>query len=375
MTDSRAALADARRLVVKVGSSSLTDPTGHPAPERLRLLVDAVAARWHAGTEVLLVTSGAIAAGLGPLGLTSRPRDLPTQQAAASVGQGLLLQRYLAEFADHDIRVGQVLLTVVDITRQSTYQNAFRTLDRLLRLHTLPIINENDTVATHEIHFGDNDRLAALVAGLVGADGLVMLSDVDALYTAHPSQPGSERIDTVTDLDALDADTSRRGSSVGTGGMFTKLEAARIATGAGMPALIGSLSNVEHILSTSATGTVFDPVDRRRPRRLLWLAEASTSRGMLLVDAGAARAVAREGASLLPAGVRGVEGDFVAGEPVDIVGPDDVIVARGLAGFNSSEIEVMVGRHTDELAQNLGHDYAKAIVHRDALVLADKLHR
>lgn len=375
MTDARAALARAGRLVVKVGSSSLTDASGHLAPDRLRLLVDAVAARWHAGTEVLLVTSGAIAAGLGPLGLTSRPHDLATQQAAASVGQGLLVQRYLAEFATHEILVGQVLLTVSDITRQSTYQNAFRTLDRLLRLHTLPIINENDTVATHEIRFGDNDRLAALVAGLVGADGLIMLSDVDALYTAHPSQPDAERIDTVSDLDALDADTSRRGSKVGTGGMFTKLEAARIATGAGIPALIGSLVNVERILSESATGTVFDPADKRRPRRLLWLAEASTARGVLRVDGGAARAVAREGASLLPAGIRGVEGDFITGEPVDIVGLDDEIVARGLVGFNSSEIEVMAGRHTDELALNLGSDYAKAVVHRDALVLADKLHR
>lgn len=370
----RDTLARAKRLVVKVGSSSLTTPEGLLDTEKLGILVDAVGRRWLEGTQVLLVTSGAIAAGLAPLGLKSRPRDLATQQAAASVGQGLLLQHYSTAFSSLGVRVGQVLLTVPDIARQDTYQNAFRTLGRLLRLDTLPIINENDTVATHEIRFGDNDRLAALVAGLIRADGLVIISDVDALYTAHPDEPGARQIADVADIDALQVDTHRKGTAVGTGGMITKLEAARIATAAGMPALIGSLENVEELMSTARTGTMFAPIDKKRPRRLLWLAHVSTRRGQLHVDAGAVRAVTERGASLLPAGITAVEGDFLPGEPVDIVGPDGVSVARGLVGFSSPELQVMIGRNTVDLAENLGAGYAKVVVHRDVMVLLGRGH-
>ena len=213
------AVANAGRVVVKVGSSTLTTDTGGIDESRVAALVDALAERRASGIEVVLVTSGAIAAGLEPLNLRSRPRDLATQQAAASIGQGLLMHRYTEAFAAHGVTVGQVLMTAEDVVRRSHYRNAQRTLYRLLEMGALPIVNENDTVATDEIRFGDNDRLAALVAHLVHADLFVMLSDVDALYDAPPSRRGATRITEVTDPAQLDyVDVGRRGSSVGTGG-------------------------------------------------------------------------------------------------------------------------------------------------------------
>ena len=233
------AVASARRIVVKVGSSSLTTSKGAIDESRVVELVGALADRRASGTEIVLVTSGAIAAGLEPLGLKTRPRDLATQQAAASIGQGLLMHRYTEAFADREVTVGQVLMTAEDVVRRAHYRNAQRTLYRLLELGALPIVNENDTVATDEIRFGDNDRLAALVAHLVHADLFVMLSDVDALYDAPPTRKGATRITEVSHPDQLDAvDVGKRGSAVGTGGMVTKVAAARIAAGAGIPVVL-----------------------------------------------------------------------------------------------------------------------------------------
>lgn len=228
----RAAIAQAQRIVVKVGSSSLTGTDGDLSREAIDALVDALAARREQGHQVVLVSSGAIAAALNPLGLGKRPRDLATQQAAAAVGQGALVAAYTASFARHGLMVGQVLLTESDVTRRSHYVNARRTLVRLLNLGIVPVVNENDSVATQEIKFGDNDRLAALVAHLVKADALVLLSDVDALYTDHPSRPGARRIAAVDSrADLAGVEIGGTGSKVGTGGMQTKVEAAGIATG------------------------------------------------------------------------------------------------------------------------------------------------
>ena len=228
----RSVISSARRLVVKVGSSSLTGTDAGIDHARLVALVNALSHQHERGTQIVLVSSGAIAAGIHPLGLASRPRDLATQQAAASVGQGALLAAYTQSFAVHDITVGQVLLTADDVTRRTHYANARRTLERLLDLRVLPIVNENDTVATSEIRFGDNDRLAALVAHLIDADALILLSDVDALYDAPPHHAGARRIPLVTGPEDLAAvEIGRTGSKVGTGGMVTKIEAARIATG------------------------------------------------------------------------------------------------------------------------------------------------
>jgi len=367
----RSAVAGAQRVVVKVGSSSLTTTAGGIDPDRVTRLVDALAATRARGAEVVLVSSGAIAAGLAPLRLPRRPRDLATQQAAASVGQGLLMRRYNEELARHGITAGQVLLTVDDVTRRSHYRNAYRTFAKLLELGVLPVVNENDTVATTEIRFGDNDRLAALVAHLVHADLLVLLSDVDGLYDGDPSRPGTSLLrEVASEADLAAVSIGRSGAAgVGTGGMQTKVEAARIATGAGIPVVLTSAEQAAAALAGDPVGTVFHPTGRRRPTRLLWLAHATEPKGRLVLDAGAVRALTERRASLLPAGITAVRGTFVGGDPVDLVGPDDVAVARGLVNYDSEELPALLGRSTRDLARELGSSYEREVVHRDALVL------
>jgi len=373
VTRGRDGVATAARVVVKVGSSSLTTAEGGIDPGRVRALVDTLATVRARGAEVVLVSSGAIAAGLSPLGLVRRPRDLATQQAAASVGQGLLVHRYTEEFARHGQTVGQVLLTVDDVTRRSHYRNAYRTFARLLDMGTVPIVNENDTVATSEIRFGDNDRLAALVAHLVHADLLLLLSDVDGLYDGNPTSPGTVRLaDVTTEADLDGVRIGKTGSGVGTGGMQTKVEAARIATGAGIPVLLAAAEQARQALTGEPVGTMFHPTGRRRPTRLLWLAHATEPKGSLLLDDGAVRAVVERRASLLPAGITGVTGSFVAGDPVDLADPAGTPVARGLVNYDSDELPDLVGRSTHDLARELGASYEREVVHRDDLVV---LHR
>jgi glutamate 5-kinase len=360
----RELVASAHRTVVKVGSSSLTS-AGQLDPERLDAIVEVLAARHLAGQQVVLVSSGAIAAGIGPLGLRSRPRDLATQQAAASVGQLLLVERYAASFARYGLRVGQVLLTADDLHRRGHYRNADRTLERLLALGVIPIVNENDTVATHEIRFGDNDRLAALVAHLVHADALVLLTDVDGLYTGKPGRPESQFIPEVHSFAELaGVKMSRSGSHIGSGGMVTKIDAAAIATSEGIPVVLAS---AEHIAAAVAgtTGTVFHASGDRTASRLFWLRHATTPRGRLVLDAGAVAAVVGRRTSLLPAGVTAIEGDFDSGDPVELVGPDGVAVGRGLVGYDAADLPALLGRKTGDLPV----EFRREIVHRDDLVL------
>lgn len=346
----------AKRIVVKVGSSSLTTAAGGLDPHRLADLVTTLAV---ATQEIVLVSSGAIAAGLAPLGLRKRPRDLATQQAAASVGQGRLIHAYTEEFGRHGRVVGQVLLTVDDVTRRAHYRNAYRTLRKLLDLKTVPVINENDTVATEEIRFGDNDRLAALVAALVQADLLILLSDVDALYTGDPSLPTSHRIATVRDFSRIaEVDIGGSGKAgVGTGGMVSKVEAARIATGAGIPVILTSAAHAAAALRGEAVGTLFT-AGVPGAARLHWLAHATTPRGRLHLDQGAVNAVVGRRASLLPAGVTAVEGAFIAGDPVDLLDTSGRAVARGLSNYDALELPALLGKsgHTE-------------VIHRDDLVL------
>jgi glutamate 5-kinase len=369
--DRRGDVARARRLVVKIGSSSLTDVGGGALDEqRLIDLVDVLAKRRNAGHQVVLVSSGAIAAGIAPLGLTKRPWDLATQQAAASVGQGALVAAYQRAFGAHGLTVGQVLLTADDVTRRSHYTNARRTLDRLLELGIVPIVNENDTVATQEIRFGDNDRLASLVAHLVHADGLVLLTDVDALYDGPPSKPGSKRVPTVVGGAGLDdLVIGGTGSSVGSGGMVTKVEAASIANAAGITTVLTSADRVEQALAGEDVGTVFVPTGSRRTSRKLWLAHATTPMGRLLLDPGAVRAVTERRTSLLPAGITDVEGTFSDGDPVDLCAPEGRVIGRGLVNYTSAELPGMLGRSTRELAKELGPEYEREVVHRDDLVI------
>lgn len=369
-TDWSAAFGRAQRIVAKIGSSSLTTADGGLDLDRIQALVDTLAAARSAGREIVLVSSGAIAAGLGPLGLKRRPNDLATQQAAASVGQGLLVAHYTRRFHEYGWPVGQVLLTVDDVTRQQHYRNAYRTFSKLLQLGVIPVVNENDTIATHEIRFGDNDRLAALVAQLVHADALLLLSDVDALYTDHPARIGAERIAEVnTTAQLADVDTSRTGSHVGTGGMTTKVQAAQIATSAGIPVLVTAARNAPAALAGRDVGTRFAPTGKRRPTRLLWLQHASYTAGYLHLDEGAVRAVAERKASLLPVGITLVEGDFSAGEPVSLVAPDGSVVARGLPTYDAADLRRMSGRSSAEVAQELGPDYERVAVHRDVMVV------
>ena len=286
----RAAVAAAGRLVVKVGSSSLTSLDGGLDPSRLAALVDAVAARVNAGSQVVLVSSGAIAAGLAPLGLPRRPRDLATQQAAASVGQLALAHAYAESFAGHGLVVGQVLLTADDVVRRSHYRNAQRTFTRLLSLGAVPVVNENDTVATEEIRFGDNDRLAALVAHLVGADALVLLSDVDGLHDGDPRRGPASLIDEVrdaSDLRAVQQQVRLQGrhgpGELGTGGIASKLAAASLASSAGIPVLLAAAADVGSALGRDrpAVGTAFAPTGARLSARRFWLRHAADATGRL----------------------------------------------------------------------------------------------
>ena len=369
----RGAIAGASRVVVKVGSSSLSLPGGGVDTARVRELVDVLAQRADAGSQVLLVSSGAIATGFPRLGLTRRPRDLATQQAAASVGQGLLLSEWSLAFADRGITVGQVLLTADDMTRRTHYRNAQRTFEKLLEMRVVPIVNENDTVATDEIKLGDNDRLAALVAHLVHADALVLLSDVDGLYDGPPGKGGATLIPTVADASDLGgiAVGGIGEAGVGLGGMATKVEAARIATAAGIPVVLAKASAASQALAGGDVGTVFLPTGRRTPTRLLWLGHASTPQGRLYLDDGAVNAVTVGRKSLLPAGVTRVEGDFSAGDPVDLLDQNGHAVARGLVNFDASELPGLIGRSTRDLARERGPAYEREVIHRDDLVILD----
>ena len=367
----RADIAGARRVVVKVGSSSLTTRSGAIDDARIAELASTLAARVIAGGQVLLVSSGAIAAGLAPLGLRKRPRDLATQQAAASVGQGLLIARYTAAFALHGIGTGQVLLTADDLMRRGHYRNAQRTLDRLLELGMIPVINENDTVATDEIRFGDNDRLAALVAHVTRADALILLSDVDGLYDGDPRREGARKIEEVrgpADLAGISAGRTGQGT-VGTGGMATKVDSAIIATSAGIPTVVTAASHAAQALAGEVTGTYFGPTGQRPSTRLLWLAHAAVAHGTLTLDSGAVAAVVQRRASLLPAGITGVTGTFDAGDPVNLSDEDGKVVARGLVNYDATEIPGLMGRSTRWLASRLGPEYEREVVHRDDLVI------
>ncbi|MCF3130771.1 glutamate 5-kinase [Streptomyces olivochromogenes] len=372
MARARQAVEEARRIVVKVGSSSLTTASGGLDADRVDALVDVLAKSRSGGErEIVLVSSGAIAAGLAPLGLRRRPKDLARQQAAASVGQGLLVARYTASFARYGVRVGQVLLTSDDMSRRAHHRNASRTLDKLLAMGAFPVVNENDTVATDEIRFGDNDRLAALVAHLVHADLLVLLSDVDGVYDGDPTKPGTSRIAQVRgpeDLAHVEIGSAGK-AGVGTGGMVTKVEAARIAAAAGIPVVLTSAVHAADALSGGDTGTYFHATGKRSGGRLLWLQHASTPLGSLTLDDGAVRAVVKGRKSLLPAGIAAVEGEFSAGDPVELRDGEGRAVARGLVNFDAKEIPQLLGRSTRELARELGAAYEREVVHRDDLVV------
>ena len=366
----RQIISQAHRIVVKIGSSSLTTENGHLNIKQLTQLVDVLAERCRAGHQIVLVTSGAVAAGLAPLGLTSRPHDIATTQAAASVGQGKLVEQYARAFATHGINVGQVLLTAEDTVRRRRYKNAQRALTRLLDLGVVPIINENDAVTTAELKFGDNDRLAALTSHLVGAQALVLLTDVDGLHDKSPRQAGARRIPFVANVDDVGhVPISAHGSTVGTGGMVTKMESVRIATGSGIPVILTAATHIKPALDGQDVGTFFAATGRRINARRLWIAHAAVIQGSLYLDSGAVAAISQGHASLLPAGITKVRGEFDAGDPVQLCTSDGTVIARGLCAYDSRELPDLIGRQTQWLKESLGDGYSRAVIHRDDLVL------
>lgn len=362
MTEPR--FTQSRRVVVKVGSSSLRTAGGRLDVDLARSLVDQIAAVRSGGVEVVLVSSGAVAAGLAPLGMDRRPTDLPRLQAAASVGQGLLLHTYQDRFAHHGLACGQALLTPDDVIDRTRYLNARHTLDTLLGLGAVPVINENDTVATDELRFGDNDRLAALVTGMLDARLLVLLTDVDGLL----GDDGAV-VDRVDDLGALAGRfPTVPGSSVGSGGIASKLEAARIATFSAAHAVIANARRPEVVadaISGARVGTWCPPSSYRPDSRKLWIAFARMPRGAVRVDEGAVRALTQRGSSLLAVGVTEVSGDFAAGDAIDVRGPDGTLVARGLVAYGQSALDKIKGRPSTDLDPH----HQRAVIHRDSLLV------
>ena len=341
----------ASRIVVKIGSSSLTREDGGLDLNRIDSVARLVA-RWRgADREVIIVSSGAVAAGLDPLGFTSKPKDLPSVQAAAAMGQGLLMARWTAAFQAHHLDAAQVLLTTDDVMRRDHYTNVRASLTRLLGLGVVPILNENDAVTTRELRFGDNDRLAALIAQMIKADALVLLTDVDGLYTAPPDHPGSKLIERVESADDLmSVLVTGAGSRVGTGGMATKVQAAMLATASGIGVQLACADDSGvgpggH--AASARGSSLRP--ERPASRRLWIAHVAPSRGEIIVDEGAAHAITVGKKSLLVAGVRSVLGHFEAGDVVDVASPTG-LVARGVSGYDSDTLAEIAGSGTAELA-------------------------
>jgi glutamate 5-kinase len=372
-SDARHALSKARRVVVKVGSGLVTAPGIGPDPDRIEQLAADIAAV-RRDREVALVSSGAIATGMARLALAERPRSIPEKQAAAAVGQSALMWQYEIAFKRHGLAVGQVLLTAQDIGDRTRYLNARNTLLALLGFGVVPIINENDTVAVEEIKVGDNDNLSALVASLVEADLLVLLTDVDGLYTADPARdPGATKLDiveTVTDDILTMAGAHEDGVSVG--GMVTKLQAAQKAAASGVPMVIASgrvPGILARILAGESVGTCFVPKADRLGARKRWIAFAGPPQGRLAVDAGAARALTRQGRSLLPSGVTRVEGEFGAGEVVAVVDLEGREFARGLVNFDAGELRRIRGAKTHEIESRLGHKSFDEVIHRDNLVI------
>ncbi|HET6308032.1 MAG TPA: glutamate 5-kinase [Rhodopila sp.] len=366
-------IAGAQRIVVKIGSALVVDQQ-LAAPRTAWL--DSVAADIQAlrarGADVIVVSSGAIALARRSLGLTQKRLKLEEKQAAAAVGQIRLAQAWTQALSARNLTAAQLLLTLDDTEDRRRYLNARATLNTLLSLHCIPVINENDTVATAEIRFGDNDRLAARVAEMVQADQLVLLSDIDGLYTADPRRaPQAQHIPVVETLTPeIEAMGGEPPPGYSSGGMRTKLVAARIATQAGvaMAIAIGNVERPLQALEQGARCTWFLPVPEGRTARKRWIAGSLQALGVLTVDAGAAQALAN-GSSLLPAGIRSVEGAFERGDPVAIAGPDGTILGRGLSAYASPEAERIAGHRSDEIETILGWRGRDEMIHRDDLVL------
>ncbi len=363
-------------IVIKIGTSSLTQPqTGQLALSTIATLVEVLSQLRQQGHQVILVSSGAVGVGCARLGLTERPKAIALKQAVAAVGQGRLMRVYDDLFNILGQPIAQVLLTRGDLVARSRYINVYHTFAELLKLGVIPVVNENDTVAVDELKFGDNDTLSALVASLVEADWLFLLTDVDRLYSADPrSFPDAQPISVVKDINELaqmQVNPGDRGSKWGTGGMMTKIAAARIATAAGVRTVItqGNPYNIVKILQGEALGTEFEPQKEPNRARKRWIAYGLVPMGKLTLDTGAVKAIVQERKSLLAAGITAIAGQFESQEAVELCNLSGKAIARGIVNYNSSELQQILGRHSSEISTILGYTAAETVVHRDNLVL------
>lgn len=361
-----------QRIVMKIGSSSLTSDNGGLDRDRVSFYVREMIALRQRGAQVVLVTSGAVAAGFRHIGYRERPKQLHEKQAAAAVGQALLMQAYQEQLQLHEVPAAQILLTRSDFANRRRGHNAYMTLQELLARDVVPIINENDTVSVEELKFGDNDTLSALVANLVHADRLIIVTDTDGLYTADPrTNPEATRFERVDQIgEDLYAYAGGAGSSVGTGGMRSKLDAARIAMRGGVPAFVGQVNepgDLLHAVDGDGKGTYFDTHFHALPMKKQWLGFHSTAHGRISVDAGAEEALLAKGSSLLPAGVRSIEGEFHSGDVVEVIGPEERLIGRGIVNYDADQLRTAAGWSSDEVMKRM-EVHRIEVIHRDEWV-------
>ncbi len=371
--DVREGLKTAKRVVVKVGTSTITRPTGGANLVRMEEIAREIAGLADEGREMVLVTSGAIAAGMNRMGLKTRPKDVSKRQALAAVGQGVLMHLYETMFASYGQTAGQVLLTKENSVRHNQYTNSRNALLAMIAMGVVPVVNENDAVSVDELKIGDNDTLSATVASLVDADALIILSDVDGLYTANPQEhPDAKLISEVREVTPeIEALAGGAGTAGGTGGMVTKLAAAKIAMSAGVTMAIARgdrFGVMREVLEGKPVGTVFFAKDEHLRARKAWLAFGRHIGGNLTVDEGCVRAM-RSGASLLAAGIKSVDGDFQPKSTVRVLGPDGREIARGVVNYGANEIRRIAGKKTKEIIKILPEATHDEVIHRDNLVM------
>ncbi|NLM25629.1 MAG: glutamate 5-kinase [Firmicutes bacterium] len=367
---------DNKRIVVKIGTSSLTYENGRLRFDRIERLVREISDLVNEGHQIILVSSGAVGAGLSRLGLTKRPATIPEKQAVAAVGQGLLMQIYSKFFSEYCHVCAQVLLTAEDLQQRKRYLNCRNTFETLLRLNVIPIVNENDSVAVDEIKFGDNDTLSALVANLVSADLLVVLSDIDGVYNKNPKEdPTAELIPVIEEIDEQIMSLAGDAGSLGTGGMVTKFHAAQIAQSSGIPMIItnSSIPNViRKAVHGEGVGTLFLPDSVAMPSRKRWMAFYTHPHGEIIIDQGAVAAL-QAGKSLLPAGIVGCKGNFTAGDLVKICDQSGREIAKGLTNYSAKEIEIIKGKVSAEIDSLPVQHLYDEVIHRDNLVMTNNI--
>ncbi len=367
-------LGNANRIVVKVGTSTLTHATGKLNLLRIEKLVRELSDLANQGKQIILVTSGAVGAGVDRLGLKEKPKTIPEKQAAAAVGQGILLHIYEKLFGEYGQIVAQVLLTRADSVNRKRYTNSRNTLMALLNQGVIPIVNENDAVAIDELKIGDNDTLSAMVASIIDADLLVILSDVEGVYTANPqTDPGAILLSEITDITPeIEALAGGPGTLRGTGGMYTKIQAAKIAVNSGVAMVIASGGRdgvVRDVLQGNKVGTIFVSKENRLQIRKRWLAFGVSVSGRVTVDCGCEQALLHDGSSLLAAGITAVEGEFELGNTISIKNAAGREMARGITNYSAEDIKKIMGAHTPEISNILGSKPFDEVVHRDNLVL------